>query len=583
MFTATQEPVAMVRINDSNPATDAVTALISEIRDLSLLTERQREKLDSYTSRERYPESAAELAAGLVAEGIFTQYQSRQMLKGKLAGLAFGSYVILDFLGKGSMAKVYKARHRMMGRIVALKVLDPRYVPSERTLARFRREMQLVGRLDHPNVVQAFDADRVDDCHFIAMEYSDGLTLYDLLEAKGVLPAATVVYYGLQAAEGLAHAHARGVLHRDIKPSNLVLTKGRNLKILDFGLGTLLEKDHLPAALTAAGITVGTPDYLSPEQARMIKLDARSDLYSLGCTLYHLLCGQVPFKGETSMDSIIGRLTGKAVPISEFRPELPPRLVQTIEKLMAIDPDDRFQTAEEAATALRSLLRPKSTSRKGPGVEATAAPPDASEPIPPAAPALLSDSPARTTPVTPPRLLRFEIRRPNLEWSSLRDRWRSRGTKTHQMIAVAVVAVAIVALLVTTVMLFVSGPLAVSGGASARQLSLMIESPQNGATVGMREILIGRMQSDGWPMIFVQADIPGQPWWCQSPVTSVEHGGFRSEVVFGDEQTPHGMQFRVVAVVAPTREAAHNFKLGAKHLVLPNGLPHTTEVVVSRK
>ena len=446
----------MVPINDSNPATDAVTALIKEIRDLSLLTERQREKLDSYTSRERYPESAAELAAGLVAEGIFTQYQSRQMLKGKLAGLAFGSYVILDFLGKGSMGKVYKARHRMMGRIVALKVVDPRYVPSERRLARFRREMQLVGRLDHPNVVQAFDADRVDDCHFIAMEYSDGLTLHDLLEAKGVLPAATVVYYGLQIAEGLAHAHARGVLHRDIKPSNLLLTKGRKLKILDFGLGTLLEKDDLPAALTAAGITVGTPDYLSPEQARMIKLDARSDLYSLGCTLYHLLCGQVPFKGETSMDSIIGRLTGKAVPIAEFRPELPPRLVETIEKLMAIDPDDRFQTAEEAATALRSLLRPKSASRKAPGVDATAAPTAASAPIPPAAPAPVSDSPAKITPVTPPQLRRFEIRRPNLEWSSLRDRWRSRGTKTNPMIAAAGVAVAVVALLVTTVMLFVS-------------------------------------------------------------------------------------------------------------------------------
>ena len=112
---------------------------------------------------------------------------------------------------------------------------------------------------------------------------------------------------------------------------------------------------------------------------------------------------------------------------------------------------------------------------------------------------------------------------------------------------------------------------------------LVIESPQQGATVGMREVLIGRMQSDGWPVIFVQADIPGQPWWCQSPVTSVEHGEFRSAVVFGDEQTPHGMQFRVVAVVAPTREAAHNFKLGAKHLVLPDGLPHTDEVVVSRK
>jgi hypothetical protein len=366
----------------------------------------------------------------------------------------------------------------------------------------------------------------------------------------------------------------------------------------------------------------------------MIKLDARSDLYSLGCTLYHLLCGQVPFKGETSMDSIIGRLTGKGVPISEFRPDLPPRLVQTIEKLMATNPDDRFQTAEEAATTLRSLLRPKSASRTAPGVEAITAPTDAGAAIPPAVPAPVSDSPAKITPVTPAQLRPFVIRRPNLDWSSLRDRWRSRGTKTNPMIAAAGVAVAAVALLVTTVMLFVSsdqkpratpqlsshpeseipvpaalgnsrepgetietstrgktaadirkdltGPLAASAGASAREPGLAIESPQTGATVGIREILIGRMQSDGWPVIFVQADIPGQPWWCQSPVTLVEHGEFRSGVVFGDEQTPHGMQFRVVAVVAATREAAHNFKPGAKHLVLPDGLPQTAEVVVRR-
>ena len=121
-----------------------------------------------------------------------------------------------------------------------------------------------------------------------------------------------MVYYASQAADGLAHAHAQGVLHRDIKPSNLLLTEAKKVKVLDFGLGTLLEKDELPTALTSAGIAVGTPDYISPEQARMVKIDGRSDLYSLGCTMYHLLSGQLPFKGESSMDCLVGRITGKA-------------------------------------------------------------------------------------------------------------------------------------------------------------------------------------------------------------------------------------------------------------------------------
>ena len=196
------------------------------------------------------------------------------------------------------MGKVYKAWHRMMGRVVALKILDPRYVSSPKSLARFHREMQLVGRLDHPNVVRAFDADHIGEYYFIAMEYTAGKSLQDLLQERGALPPVDVVYFASQTADGLAHAHARGVLHRDIKPSNLLLTDTRIVKILDFGLGTLLQKEDLPTDLTAAGITVGTPDYISPEQARMLKLDGRSDLYSLGCTMYHLISGELPFKGN---------------------------------------------------------------------------------------------------------------------------------------------------------------------------------------------------------------------------------------------------------------------------------------------
>ena len=218
----------MVPPNESNTTTDAISGFLQAIRSSSILSERQFEKLEANVAGGDYPSEPAELAARLIKDGVLTEFQARQIQKGKPHGLIFGSYIILEFLGKGTMGKVYKARHRMMGRIVALKILDSRYVASSaRSLARFQREMQLVGRLDHPNVIRAFDADRVADCHFIAMEYAEGLTLEDLLRAKGALRPADVVYYASQAADGLAHAHARGVLHRDIKPSNLLLTAGQ--------------------------------------------------------------------------------------------------------------------------------------------------------------------------------------------------------------------------------------------------------------------------------------------------------------------------------------------------------------------
>src|SRR5208282_5362898 len=142
-------------------------------------------KLEASMAAGEYPREPAELAARLVKDGILTEFQARQFVKGKSDGLIFGGYVILEFLGKGTMGKVYKASHRMMGRVVALKILDSRYITSTRSLARFQREMQLVGRLDHPNVVRAFDADRVGESHFIAMEYVAGKTLQDLLQERG--------------------------------------------------------------------------------------------------------------------------------------------------------------------------------------------------------------------------------------------------------------------------------------------------------------------------------------------------------------------------------------------------------------
>jgi serine/threonine-protein kinase len=615
--------VAVEPSNESNTKTGTSSEFLQAIRNSAVLSEKQLEKVEANVAEGNYPPEPDKLASRLVKDGVLTDFQARQILKGKSRGLVFGRYVILDFIGKGGMGSVYKAWHRMMGRVVALKILEPRCVANSQSLARFRREMQLVGRLDHPNVVRAFDADRVGEYHFIAMEYVAGQNLEELMKARGALPPAEVVYFASQAADGLAHAHALGILHRDIKPSNLLLTDARKVKILDFGLGTLLEKDELPAALTAAGITVGTPDYLSPEQARMVKLDGRSDLYSLGCTMYHLISGQLPFKGESSMDCIVGRITGKAIPISQVRPGLPPRLVQAIEKLMATNPDDRYQTADEAAAALRSLLKSKNlpADRPAPIMAAVAPVPKpapkttAVTPIPEPVPERVTNL---DTPSLPPRA---GARSSKSKRYAPRSRWTDRLTKDKRILAA--VAVAAVLLVVVPIVLFRSSkdelpprrqdiprtdsgpappkdeppaspqqplgansrpvPPATAGGAEIQRASLVIESPKPGATVGMREELTGRIVAEGWPVIFVQALIPGQPWWCQAPVSNLDGGRFTTQVVFGDEFTPSGTKFRITGLVARTSEEARRFQIGDKVQALPEGLPRSAEVIVTHR
>jgi hypothetical protein len=337
--------------------------------------------------------------------------------------------------------------------------------------------------------------------------------------------------------------------------------------------------------------------------------------------MYHLLSGQLPFKGESSMDCIVARITGQAVRISEVRPGLPPRLVQTIEKLMATDPADRYQTADEAAAALRSLLRPKNAppARSAPTAAAVASVP---EPVPKGGTTL--EAPLPPVPAG--------IRPSKRRGDSLRSRWAGRRTKVIQVLAG--VAVAAVALFVVAMMLFRSSvedrppsqegtvpptkvPIVTTGGPDDRKSSsvtespkpgaavsprqdlagptrpaarpdvgrssLVIENPKQGATVGMREELTGRIESQGWPVIFVQADIPGQPWWCQAPVATVDGGRFSTQVVFGDEFTPPGTKFRIAGIISRSREEALKFEIGSKQQALPEGFPRSAEVVVMHR
>ncbi len=291
-------------------------------------------------------------------------------------------YKVLDKLGEGGMGVVYRAEHRVMGRVVVLKVLNTGVTASPVAVDRFHREVRLASRLNHANIVTAFDADEAGGLHFLVMEFVEGKSLDQVVRARGPLPAALACECARQAAVGLQHAHEKGMIHRDIKPHNLMLTSSGQVKILDFGLARVAQADGTdPASVTAQVLTqahtlVGTPDFLSPEQARSaVGLDARSDLYSLGCTLYYLLAGRAPFAAAGAYAKMIAHVRDPIPDVTAARPDVPPGVAAVVAKLMAKRPEDRYQTAAEVATA----LLPFAAGGNGGALE-TPAPPPADEP-----------------------------------------------------------------------------------------------------------------------------------------------------------------------------------------------------------
>jgi serine/threonine-protein kinase len=333
--------------------------LVPILRNSGILSDRQLADIRARVLRGEYPLDPVSLAERLVDDEILTVYQARRFLNNKPHGLLVGRYIILDRIGSGSMGRVYKAHHQMMDRIVALKIIAPEIASNEKVVARFQREMKLVGRLDHPNVVRAFDADQIGKVLYIVMEYVLGQSLGERLK-KAPIPPAEMFDYGAQAALGLAHAHEQGMVHRDIKPSNMLLTEDRKIKILDLGLGVLMEADTNATFATADGIAVGTVDYMSPEQALGREVDGRSDVFSLGCAMFHLMTGKLAFPGDSPIDRLGRRISAKPVPLTDYLPEVPAAAGRVLDKMMALKPQDRFPSAREAAEALQGVLRPRS-------------------------------------------------------------------------------------------------------------------------------------------------------------------------------------------------------------------------------
>ncbi|MFO0969374.1 MAG: serine/threonine-protein kinase [Gemmataceae bacterium] len=269
-----------------------------------------------------------------------------------------GEYEILDRLGKGGMGEVYRARHRRLGKLVALKLLPTSLIPSAESVERFQREMRAVGALDHDNVVEAHDAGECGGAFYLVMKLIDGTDLGRLVGQRGPLPIGEARAIGAQVARGLEHLHEKGLVHRDLKPSNLMLTKQGTAKILDFGLARLTASSGPVGDPTLSGHMMGTPDYVAPEQIENAAgADIRADLYGLGGTLFYLLTGKAPFADRSTVMGKLDAHRREAAPdVRSLRPETPAGLAGLIARLLAKKPEDRPQTPAEVRTLLEAEL-----------------------------------------------------------------------------------------------------------------------------------------------------------------------------------------------------------------------------------
>jgi urea ABC transporter urea binding protein len=265
-------------------------------------------------------------------------------------------YHVLQLLEVGGMGAVYKAEHRLLERTVVVKVIRQDLLNKPDQVQRFLREAKLAAALSHPNIVALYEAEQVGQTYFLVMEYLEGTNLFRLIQERGPLPVAEACEWARQASLGLQYIHERGLVHRDIKPPNLFLVDGRRVKILDLGLAVLRTDQAPGSGLTQEGQVLGTIDYMAPEQWENSRgVDIRADIYSLGCTLYHLLASKPPFGSKdypTLMKQMWAHANTPVPPLGEVRPEAPQPLAAVLDRMLAKKPDERFATPAEVATAL---------------------------------------------------------------------------------------------------------------------------------------------------------------------------------------------------------------------------------------
>ena len=272
-------------------------------------------------------------------------------------------YEVMSLLGRGSTGLIYRAKHLFLKRDVAIKILYPQLVIDAESMARFKQEAQAISTLSHPNIVTVYDFGILPSgLPYLAMDYSEGTTLYDVLNIEDHLPAHRAVPIFLQACQALAHSHSRGVIHRDIKPSNIMLIAQPDdtefLKIVDFGIAKLLKSEQ-SAQLTQDGEVLGSPLYMSPEQCLGQELDQRSDIFSLGCVMYTTLCGRDPFVGGNIMETMYLRTVERPKTFGEIRPDLSiiTQLEKVVQKALLRHPVDRQQSMSEVYSELMFVAK----------------------------------------------------------------------------------------------------------------------------------------------------------------------------------------------------------------------------------
>lgn len=355
---------------------DTVDSLLVAIRRAQLFAPEQVDEIE----RELVPHfaDAVTLAQHLVRIEWLTHYQFEMLFANEWQMLSLGCYTILDRLGAGGVGDVYKAWDTVRGRVVALKVLRKHLDTREAAVRQFERELEVLPRLSHPNVIRTFEANKVGDLHYFAMEYVEGKDLCHYVQEAGPLPVEYASDYIRQVAQGLQHAHQYGLVHRDIKPANLFLInpplpaaagvghvrRGPDplVKIIDWGLARIRLPDEngsgheTPESEAEKGVLTGTADYISPEQARdATVVDVRSDIYSLGCTFVYLLTGQPPFPGRTLMQKLMQHQEAPPPNLRATRPDVPEELEQIIQKMMAKNPADRFHIPLLLVSPLRKF------------------------------------------------------------------------------------------------------------------------------------------------------------------------------------------------------------------------------------
>ena len=274
------------------------------------------------------------------------------------AGTVLGNYVVGEPIAAGGMGRVHKAEHRLMKRVVALKVLPPELFRAPHARTRFRREVEAAAKLTSPHIVAAFDAGECDGRDYLVMEYVEGRTLADRVKADGPLGVRQALDCILQAARGLEHAHAAGIVHRDIKPANLIMTEAAEVKILDMGLARIQEaSDESPRSLTSANVVMGTASYMAPEQAVDTRTaDGRADIYSLGCTLFFLLTGKSPYEASTSIGTLLAHREQPIPSLRTARPDCPAAVDGLFRRLVAKDPAERPANVAAVRIELERLL-----------------------------------------------------------------------------------------------------------------------------------------------------------------------------------------------------------------------------------